>query len=577
MRFKRALAVATASGACMLALQAVAGQPASAAAAPSVTSVSPSSGIDSGFTNVTITGSGFTGATEVDFGATSVPFTVDSDTAITVRTPSGNDGTVDVSVTTPDGTSPATPADQFTYVPAPTLTGISPDVGPVAGGTTVTLTGTGFTGATAVWFGQTEVTSLTVDSDTQITVTAPPAPGGTTSGQQITVITPIGASTASPYNDTYVYETAPVVQSFSPYTGSTAGGDRVSINGSNFTGATAVSFGSTPAVSFTVLDNTEIFATAPAHSPGGVPITVTTPGGTDTSRTSYYYATPLAVTGVSPASGSTAGGNTVTITGTDLTDTSMVYFGSVGTVNFTVDSDTQITAIAPAAGAAGTVDVKVFVGGAGTSATSAADQYTYQVPVCTTTVTGANSTQLTVTSGLTCLVNAAQSGQVTVEPGAALSVTNSTINGTVTATSPAAITYCGVTEHGTLSVTGPTSGPVILGGTLADGTACAADTIPSAVTITGATSPVTVTGLNQNGTLTLENNSDGITLDGSQVNGLAYVENNTSALTAGIMVSGNTVSGSLYCTGNNPAPIDYGAVNTVSGTASDQCAPIATR
>ena len=67
------------------------------------------------------------------------------------------------------------------------------------------------------------------------------------------------------------------------------------------------------------------------------------------------------MTGVSPASGSTAGGNTVTITGTDLTDTSMVYFGSVGTVNFTVDSDTQITAIAPAAGAAGTVDVKVFV------------------------------------------------------------------------------------------------------------------------------------------------------------------------------------------------------------------------
>ena len=69
-----------------------------------------------------------------------------------------------------------------------------------------------------------------------------------------------------------------------------------------------------------------------------------------------------------------------------------------------------------------------------TTAISAADQYTYQVPVCTTTITGANSTRLTVTSGLTCLVNATQSGQVTVEPGAALSVTNSTVNGTVTAT-----------------------------------------------------------------------------------------------------------------------------------------------
>jgi 5'-nucleotidase len=124
-------------------------------------------------------------------------------------------------------------------------------------------------------------------------------------------------------------------------------------------------------------------------------------------------------------------------------------------------------------------------------------------------------------------------------------------------------------------VTGPTEGPVILGGTLADGTACAADTIPSAVSITGATSPVTVNGLKQNGTLTLENDSDGITLDGSQVNGLVYVENNSSPSEAGIMVAGNTVTGSLYCTGNNPVPVDYGNINTVSGTASGQCTDLA--
>ena len=254
---------------------------------------------------------------------------------------------------------------------------------------------------------------------------------------------------------------------------------------------------------------------------------------------------------------------------------SLVNFGSVSATDFTVDSDTQITAVAPP-GTAGTVDVLVF-NGTGTSPASAADQYTYVAPTCTTTITGTNAGQLAVTSGLACLVNATQNGPVTVKPGAALSVANSTVNGTVTATNPAAITYCGSTEHGTLSVTGPTQGPVILGGTLADGTACAADTIPSVVTISGATSPVTVTGLQQNGTLTLENNSDGITLDGSQVNGLVNVENNTSPLEAGIMVSGNTVNGSLDCTGNNPIPIDYGAINTVSGTASGQCADIAER
>lgn len=569
----RAIVAVMAVVPCLLALQAVAGQAASAATAPAVTSVTPGSGVDTGGTAVTITGSGFTGATAVMFGSTAVTFTVASDTEITATTANSGNGTVDVTVTTPDGTSPITPSDQFTFIAAPTVTGVSPNVGPVAGGTVVTITGTGFTGATAVLFGQTAATSFTVNSDTQITATAP---AGSAGGAPILVFTPIGSSLNS-IPVSYVYETAPVVQSVSPFTGSTAGGTRVTINGSGFLGATAVNFGSTPATSFTVLANDEIFAIPPAHSPGTVQITVTTPGGTSATSAgaNYLYVTPLAVTGVSPASGPTAGGNTVTITGTDFTDVSIVNFGSVPATNFTVDSDTQITATAPA-GTAGTVNVLVF-NGTSTSAASAADQYTYQAATCTTTITGTSAKQLTVASGLTCLVNATQNGQVTVEPGAALSVTNSTVNGTVTANSPAAITFCGATEHGALSVTGPTQGPVILGGTLADGTACSADTIPSVVSITGATAPVTVTGLKQNGTLTLENDSDGVTLNGSQVNGLVYVENNTSPLEAGIMVSGNTVTGSLYCTGNNPAPIDYGAINTVSGTASGQCADLAER
>jgi hypothetical protein len=119
--------------------------------------------------------------------------------------------------------------------------------------------------------------------------------------------------------------------------------------------------------------------------------------------------------------------------------------------------------------------------------------------------------------------------------------------------------------------------PVVLGGTLADGTACAADTIPSAVTVTGASAPVTVTGLNQQGTLTLDNDTAGVTLEGSQLNGPVHVENNTATAPAAITVSGNTVDGSLYCTGNNPAPADNGSVNTVSGTATDQCAGISER
>ena len=68
-----------------------------------------------------------------------------------------------------------------------------------------------------------------------------------------------------------------------------------------------------------------------------------------------------------------------------------------------------------------------------------------------------------------------------------------------------------------------------------------------------------------------------VTFEVSQVNGLVHVENNAAPAPVQITVAGNTVTGSLYCTGNDPAPADNGQVNTVSGTATDQCAAISVR
>jgi hypothetical protein len=83
---------------------------------------------------------------------------------------------------------------------------------------------------------------------------------------------------------------------------------------------------------------------------------------------------------------------------------------------------------------------------------------------------------------------------------------------------------------------------------------------------------VTVTGLKQRGTLTLENDTAGVDLDGGQLHGSAYVSDNTATAPAAITVSGVAVTGSLYCTGNSPAPTDAGTLNSVSAaTASDQC------
>jgi hypothetical protein len=141
--------------------------------APRVTAVSVGQGPASGGTAVTISGTGFTGATNVDFGATpAASFTVANDNSITTVSPTAPAGTVDVTVTGPGGTDVTAPLDQFTFVAAPVVTELSPNSGPLNGGTQVVVTGTGFTGASSVTFGG-QYALFTVDSDTQITATAP--------------------------------------------------------------------------------------------------------------------------------------------------------------------------------------------------------------------------------------------------------------------------------------------------------------------------------------------------------------------------------------------------------------------
>ncbi len=82
-------------------------------ATPVVTGISPSSGVPG--TAVTISGSGLDGASAVDFGSAPAQIVADSASSITAMAPAGS-GAVDVTVTTPGGTSKTSPADQFTYV-----------------------------------------------------------------------------------------------------------------------------------------------------------------------------------------------------------------------------------------------------------------------------------------------------------------------------------------------------------------------------------------------------------------------------------------------------------------------------
>jgi hypothetical protein len=86
-----------------------------------VTGISPNSGPIAGGTSVTVTGTGFTGATLVRFGGDAAGFTINDDTSITAVSPAiESPDTAHITVTTVGGTSATSGADQFTFTPNPT-------------------------------------------------------------------------------------------------------------------------------------------------------------------------------------------------------------------------------------------------------------------------------------------------------------------------------------------------------------------------------------------------------------------------------------------------------------------------
>lgn len=341
--------------------------------APAVTSVSPATGSTAGGQSVTITGTGLAGATGVAFGGSSATFTAVSDTTVTATAPAHSAGAVDVTVTTAGGTSPAVPLDTFTYVATPAVSSVSPAAGPVAGGQSVTVSGSGFTGASAVTFGGTNATSFTVVDDSTITATTP---AHSAAAVDVSVTSP-GGTSASVAGDHYAYTAVPVVTALSPTSGPVTGATAVSITGTGFTGATQVLFGVTPAT-FTVVSATLIHAVSPPHVPGTLHVHVRTPGGSSAAVAAdrYTYRAVPTVTGISPSSGSIHGGTIVTITGTGFGGPTSVHAGTTAATLVTVVSSTKVTARMPAH-AAGLVHVHVTTTG-GTSPTVTADRFRYQ-------------------------------------------------------------------------------------------------------------------------------------------------------------------------------------------------------
>jgi hypothetical protein len=274
---------------------------------------------------------------------------------------------------------------RFHVAGVPSVSAIAPNQGTLFGGGLVHLTGSSFSGATSVRFGSTAATSFTLIDDRHIDAVAPAR--ATEALIAITVVTPRGTSPSAPSN-WFKYQTVPkpTITSLSWNKSKVPGGGTISINGTNFTGATQVRFGPFVATTFSVSsDNTITVVVPPATGPQLVNVFVQTPAGTSdasapgsgSTTTWFTYKVGPTVNGVSPNHGPVAGGTTITITGgTYFKYGGTVRVGGVIVPYSWIDYGT-IAVTAPSAAGPGPVDV-VVSDDYGDSVPSAASTYTYE-------------------------------------------------------------------------------------------------------------------------------------------------------------------------------------------------------
>jgi len=139
-----------------------------------VTGVTPSGGPAAGGTNLTITGASFAANCTFQLGGIALVATVVDPVTVTAAAPAGSPGVVDLTVQCP-GAGSATFKDAFTYAGALSVMSVEPIRGAIAGGTFVTVRGTGFSSRTGlqVNFGDTSGSAVDVRSDSLLHVRAP--------------------------------------------------------------------------------------------------------------------------------------------------------------------------------------------------------------------------------------------------------------------------------------------------------------------------------------------------------------------------------------------------------------------
>ena len=334
---------------------------------PTVTSLSVTLGSQNGGYLTTITGTGFSGSSTVTIGGNAANVTMESGgTSLSVEVPAtGGDtpGACNVQVTTAGVSSAANTL--FTYNPRPVVNGLNPIIGTTAGSTSVLISGTGFTGATAVQFG-TETAAFTPLTDIAISATTPAGAAGTVT---VYVTTPTGGTNLT--STLYTYLSPPSVNFTSPDSGPLDTADTgdnypVTIVLTNPVANTVsgVLFGTAPVRRFTFVggNNYQLLVLPPvATSQGQVTVFATNPAGTGPTTGTYMYKAPPFIGSIMPTAVSTSAPKTIiTISGQYFTNTAQVNLIGYGGLAYSVIDDLTLSAsITPSSTPAGTYPLQV--------------------------------------------------------------------------------------------------------------------------------------------------------------------------------------------------------------------------
>ncbi|MEM7343205.1 MAG: IPT/TIG domain-containing protein, partial [Chloroflexota bacterium] len=295
---------------------------------------------------ITITGVGLTGVDRVTFnGVEAEALTVVSDSEIQVTLPP-EATTGLIRVMNRAGTDIS--GEDLVVLIDPEIGSFEPTYG--LPGDLVTVTGTGFTGITIVRFNRIKGTDLAVLSDSELQVRVPT---GATDGV-VKVVNPAGVDLSS---ENFIIIVPPQINEFGPERGLI--GERVIISGSGFIGVTDLIFNGTPALTFTRVSSTYLQTLVPAGATTG-PIKVINPAGHTVTVDEFGVILPPEITGFTPIKGIV--GEEVIIFGQHLSPTLQISFDGVIATEFSVISDTQVSAIVPEGGTTGSIQITTPIG-----------------------------------------------------------------------------------------------------------------------------------------------------------------------------------------------------------------------